>query len=58
MKRLSISLAALAIAAVVFVFYICSYTNSPTEQVIITQFGQPQGNPITAPGLHFKTPFI
>ncbi|HCL58090.1 MAG TPA: protease modulator HflC [Spirochaetia bacterium] len=31
---------------------------SETEQVIITQFGKPVGNPITEPGLHFKVPFI
>ena len=58
MNRIYLSLAALAAAAIVFVFYICSYTISPTEQVIITQFGEPQGEPITEPGLHFKTPFI
>jgi membrane protease subunit HflC len=34
------------------------YTIDQTEQVIITQFGQPIGNPITEPGLHFKTPFV
>ncbi len=28
------------------------------EQVIITQFGDPQGEAITTPGLKFKTPFI
>jgi membrane protease subunit HflC len=28
------------------------------EQVIITQFGDPVGEPIAAPGLHFKVPFI
>lgn len=28
------------------------------EQVIITQFGEPQGDAITDPGLHFKTPFL
>ncbi|HET9385484.1 MAG TPA: protease modulator HflC, partial [Gemmatimonadales bacterium] len=28
------------------------------EQVIITQFGDPVGAPISAPGLHFKVPFI
>ncbi len=28
------------------------------EQVIITQFGDPQGDAITEPGLKFKTPFI
>jgi membrane protease subunit HflC len=34
------------------------YTVSETEQVIITQFGQPVGSAITAPGLHVKIPFI
>src|SRR3989440_3468968 len=29
-----------------------------TEQVIITQFGKPEGEPITEPGLHFKMPII
>ncbi len=28
------------------------------DQVIITQFGEPVGDPITAPGLKFKLPFI
>ena len=34
------------------------YTVNQTEQVIITQFGSPVGDPITRPGLHFKMPFI
>lgn len=34
------------------------YTVRMTENVIITQFGRPVGEPITEPGLHFKTPFI
>lgn len=58
MKRLPLTIAAACIAAIVFVLYICSYTVSPTEQVIITQFGDPKGDPITEPGIHFKTPFI
>lgn len=58
MKKLPLTLAASVIAAIVFILYICSYTIAPTEQVIITQFGDPQGEPITEPGLHFKTPFI
>jgi membrane protease subunit HflC len=28
------------------------------EQVIITQFGDPIGEPIGSPGLHFKVPFV
>ena len=34
------------------------YTISETEQVIITQFGEPVGTPHTDPGLHLKVPFI
>ena len=35
-----------------------TYLVSETEQVIITQFGEPRGTPVTQPGLHFKLPFI
>ena len=35
-----------------------AYRVSETQQVIITQFGDPVGSPVTAPGLHFKVPFI
>lgn len=34
------------------------YTVSEIEQVIITQFGEPVGDPVISPGLHFKAPFI
>src|SRR3981081_949190 len=34
------------------------YTVDQTEQVIITQFGQPVGDPISDPGLHFKLPIV
>jgi membrane protease subunit HflC len=34
------------------------YTIPMTEQVIVTQFGKPVGDPITDAGLHFKIPFI
>lgn len=35
-----------------------TYTVSEIEQVIITQFGRPVGDPVTEAGLHFKKPFI
>jgi membrane protease subunit HflC len=35
-----------------------TYQVGEVEQVIITQFGQPVGDPVTDPGLHFKVPFI
>ena len=34
------------------------YTVSETEQVILTQFGEPVGDPVVTPGLKFKVPFI
>ncbi len=34
------------------------YIVDETEQVIITRFGKPIGNPITEPGVNFKMPFL
>jgi modulator of FtsH protease HflC len=34
------------------------YIVSEPEQVVITQFGEPIGDPITDPGLHFKLPIL
>ncbi len=34
------------------------YVIDETKQVIITQFGEPVGDPITEAGLHFKVPMI
>ncbi len=34
------------------------YIIDETKQVVITQFGKPVGEPVTAAGLHFKTPLI
>ncbi len=49
-----------SIIALLFLFVAggAVYTVNQTEQVIITQFGKPVGNPISEPGLHFKLPFI
>jgi membrane protease subunit HflC len=35
-----------------------AYVVSETNQVIITQFGEPIGGAVTSAGLHFKRPFI
>jgi len=35
-----------------------AYIVQETEQVIITQFGKPVGDPIVNPGIHFKIPVI
>ncbi len=34
------------------------YVVDERQQVIITQFGEPVGDAVTTPGLHFKTPFM
>ena len=35
-----------------------TYTVGEWEQVVITQFGDPAGDPVTTAGLHFKLPFV
>jgi membrane protease subunit HflC len=59
MKRGGLLILVLAAVFVgVLVISLSVYTVDQTEQVIITQFGQPVGEPITEPGLHFKVPFV
>ncbi|MHC5005880.1 MAG: protease modulator HflC [Planctomycetota bacterium] len=53
----SIGLALIVLVAV-GVLASTAYTVHEREQVIITQFGDPVGEPITEAGLHFKVPFI
>lgn len=40
------------------VSFSAAYRVGESEQVILTQFGDPVGSPVTASGLHFKVPFI
>ena len=44
--------------AVLVVAYASAYRVGEAEQAIITQFGNPIGDPISTPGLHFKVPFV
>ena len=48
----------IVLLGIVFLLGQATYTVTETEQVIITQFGNPVGDPVTSPGLHFKVPFI
>ena len=57
MKRSTTTQIAVALAVLVLVAQ-SLYTVSETEQVILTQFGEPVGDPVVTPGLHFKLPFI
>ena len=56
----NVSLFGISAIALVGVFVLGSsiYTVDEVEQVIITQFGKPVGEPVTTAGLKFKTPFI
>jgi modulator of FtsH protease HflC len=47
------------IAALLVVLSAAAYqVDDETQQVIVTQFGDPVSPPVTEPGLHFKIPFI
>jgi membrane protease subunit HflC len=43
---------------VIWVVVSAAYIVQETEQVIVTQFGKPVGDPVTDPGIHFKIPVI
>jgi membrane protease subunit HflC len=46
------------LGAIAVVLYLSAYTVNQAEQVIVTQFGRPVGEPVTEPGLHFKLPLV
>ena len=48
----------IAIVLGIIVLRASTYVLPEWEQVIITQFGEPKGEAVTEPGLHFKVPFI
>ena len=54
----------ITIFAVLFIITIAVFATGAVyiinegQQVVITQFGRPMGNPIILAGLHFKQPFI
>lgn len=58
MSKVSVPMLVLFGVALAFTLFSAAYTVSETEQVIITQFGKPVGEPIGEAGLHFKLPFI
>ena len=58
MKQAALSLFAVIVIAILMVVSGSFYTVDETEQVIVTQFGKPKGEPITEAGLKFKIPFI
>ncbi|MDD3374503.1 MAG: protease modulator HflC [Candidatus Omnitrophica bacterium] len=57
MKIGSLLLGFAVIIAILFVSGV-AYTVDETQQVVVTQFGEPIGQPIVEAGLYFKLPFI
>ena len=58
MTQRTLSIQIILVIAVLALLISAAYRLDETQQVIITQFGEPVGDPITEPGLHFKLPFI
>ena len=58
MRSFSIPIIIFFLVLIAVYLFSAAYTVSETEQVIITQFGKPVGEPISDAGLHFKIPFI
>jgi membrane protease subunit HflC len=58
MKAIATTFGIFALIVVLLILNASLYTVDMREQVIITQFSQVIGKPITEPGLHWKTPFI
>jgi len=57
--KMSLRILGIAVILVIVLFLTGAiYIVDETRQVVITQFGRPVGEPITAAGLHFKTPLI
>ena len=60
MKRENLSLIAISVIILIVIIVASGaiYTIDETQQVVITQFGKPVGEPIKQAGLYFKLPFI
>jgi len=58
MNRIKLVAILLVLGIGTYVLMSSIYTVSEVEQVIITQFGEPVGAPVTAAGLKLKVPFI
>ena len=58
MKRPALLVGAVAVLLVIMILGGAFYVVNEAQQVVITQFGEPIGEPVTTPGLKFKIPFI
>lgn len=57
-KHMKTLIAVAAALVLILVLGDALFIVSETDQVIITQFGEPKGDAVTAPGVHLKVPFI
>lgn len=58
MKQTTVAALMILISVLGILLVNSAYIVDETEQIVVTQFGEPVGEPIKEPGLHFKTPFI
>jgi membrane protease subunit HflC len=58
MKQVMLVVGAILVIVLLAVLSGTVFIVNETQQVIITQFGKPVGDPISDPGLHFKVPFL
>ncbi len=58
MKQVSILIVLIIVLASFLVVGGAFYVVNEAEQVIITQFGKPVGDPVMTPGLKIKVPFL
>jgi len=58
MKRLVIVFILIGVLTVLLILSGTVYVVYETQQVVITQFGEPVGEPVKEPGLHVKLPFV
>lgn len=58
MRRIVRIIAIVGVLTAGYLLYSSVYTVSEVEQVIITQFGKPVGEPVTSAGLKFKLAFV
>lgn len=58
MKQIVQFFGIIVVLAIVVVGYNSIYIVKETEQVILTQFGEVVGDPVTEAGLHFMVPFV
>src|SRR5438093_10375213 len=58
MHRLANAVLGIVVIAIVITVSGAFFVVNETEQVVVTQFGEPIGKPITKAGLYFKLPFV